>query len=397
MQNKKTLIFRKITITALFVGIYFLGYLHGHQNLKFEKNHTPELVNLELKKPTTVDFSKFWEVYNKIEEDYIDPIDSAKALEGSIRGLVDSLDDPYSVYLSKQESKEFLDDLNGTFEGIGAELTIKDNIITVVTPLDDSPAHKAGLKTKDKIIAINGEDATKLSLEEAVSKIRGKRGTKVQLTIVSDGEKNPKDITIIRDSIKASSVSYKTEDNLAILRINQFADDSIGLMQKYAGEIIKDKNIKGIILDLRNNPGGLLESSIDISSLFIGDSKTIVIQQDRKGNKKEKKTTLEPILKDYPLAVLINEGSASASEIVSGAISDHQRGKIIGINSYGKGSVQDLMELEDGSTLKLTIEKWLTPNGETISHKGIKPEIEVTDDEKTEEDEVLLKAKEVLK
>lgn len=381
----------------LFAGIYMLGYLHGHQNIIFEKGFQPKVVNLELGKPTTVDFSKYWEVYNTLSDKFIEPLDTNNAVEGTIKGLVESLNDPFSIYLTEKQSTEFLNDLNGTFEGIGAELTIKDGVISVVAPLNGSPAEKAGLKPKDIILKINGESTKDLALDQAVEKIRGKKGTKVKLSIISDGVKEPREIEIERDSIKADSVSLKIEDDIAIVKINQFGDDTTNLMNKSAKEINDTKNIKGIILDLRNNPGGLLESSIDISSLFIGNSSVIVIEKDRQGKQEEKKTTLEPTLKNYPLAVLVNAGSASASEIVAGAIQDNNRGKIIGAKTFGKGSVQDLIKLKDNSTIKLTVEKWLTPQGKTISGEGIAPDIETEDNPETEIDEAVQKAKENIK
>lgn len=394
-QSKIQSLFKKLFIIALFAVVYFFGYLHGHGNLAFEKTLVPKLVNKELTKPAEVDFSLFWQAYDKIESEHVDKIDPQKALVGAIRGLVESLGDPFSTYLTKTESDSFLNDLNGKFEGIGAELEIENNILTVVTPLKDSPAQKAGLLPKDRIVAINGAATKDMNLNQAVSLIRGKSGTKVKLTIVSDQKPEPREIEIIRQAIKADSVSLSFEpDGAALLRITQFGDDTASLSEKYAKEIVQ-KNTQAMILDLRNNPGGLLDASVDVASLFL-ENKKVVVEKDRDNKEVVLNTTKPPILKDIALTVLINQGSASASEIVAGALKDYGRAKIIGEKSYGKGSVQDLIELDDQSTLRLTTAKWYTPLGSSISDAGIEPDIKAADNPDTSNDEAVDKAREVL-
>lgn len=390
MQNRKTPLIRKVVIIALFVTVYLFGFLHGHGNLVYEKNLTPKLVNREIKKSDSVDFSIFWEAYKQVEERYLRKIDPKLALEGAIKGMIGSTGDPYSVYLTKEESNQFLDDLNGKFEGVGAELTIQDGVVTVISPLDNSPAMKAGILPKDKIIAIDGKSSEGINLTEAVTKIRGASGTKVILTIVTPPQKASREVTIVRQSIKVDSVKLTVKNDVGIIKISQFGDDTTLLVAKYAKQL-KKENIKGVVLDLRNNPGGLLESSVDVASAFIKEG-VIVLEEDKDKKREQKNVSQEAILPDIPMVVVVNEGSASAAEIVAGAMQDHRRGKIIGKKSFGKGTVQDLVNLSDGSTLKVTIAEWLTPNGHTINHDGIKPEIEIEDDPKTESDEALDKA-----
>lgn len=395
MLKAKSSIIKKASATVIVIAIFFLGYFFGHQNLKLEQLYVPKLVNLELNKPSTVDFSIFWDAYNAVEKEYVTQPDSQKLMQGAISGMVDSLGDPFSNYMTKEESDSFMKSLNGEFEGIGAELAIKSKILTVMTILPETPADKAGLKPKDQIIAIDDKQTTQLSLAQAVDAIRGKSGTKVKLAILSPGAQQTHDLTITRQALKADSVTLTHRpDGLAVIRILQFGDDTSALMQKYAAELAKDKP-KGLILDLRGNPGGLLTSSVDVVSLFTKD-KTVVIAQDRAGNKNEMKTSGDPVLPDLPIAVLVDGGSASAAEIVSGALQDYGRAKIIGETTFGKGSVQDLINLNDGSTLRVTTAQWLTPNGRTISHAGIKPDIVIKADDTKDNDLQLDKAVSIL-
>lgn len=381
----KSSISKKLVIVVLFAGIYMLGYLHGHANLVFDKNLTPKLVNTELKKPSTVDFSTFWDVYNAIDTNYVTQPDTIKMVQGAIAGMVESLDDPFSLYLTKEQSQSFLKDLNGEFEGIGAELALKNKIVTVMTLLPDSPASKAGLKPNDQIVAIEGKSTLDMSLSTAVDAIRGKRDTQVALTVATPGDTKTRDITLTRAALKAQSVTLtRRDDGVAILRIIQFGDDTSKRAQKFARELV-DTPPKGLVLDLRGNPGGLLSSSVDVVSLFVSD-KTVVIEKDRQGQKDELKTVGTPLLPNIPLVVLVDEASASASEIVAGALQDYGRAQLVGVKTYGKGSVQDFINLSDDSTVKLTIAQWLTPKGRAINHEGIVPDIEVKQDEQNDAD-----------
>ena len=271
---------------------------------------------------------------------------------------------------------------------------MRDNYLTVLAPLKDSPADKAGLKPKDVILKIDDKDATKMTFEEAVSAIRGKSGTKVKLTIMRQGLDQVKEFNIERAEIKNTNVMYEVKDNVAILRIRQFGEDTTDLIRKYAEEIKADKSIKGVVIDLRNNPGGYLDSAVAVSSVFIEDG-VIVYEEKKDGKRQEYKAQGRATLGSYHLAILVNEGSASASEIMAGALKDYKKGLLIGKKTYGKGSVQELENIGGGLSLKITIAKWLTPNGTAINGEGIKPDIEIdlTDDDiKADRDPQLDKA-----
>lgn len=358
-----------------FLSVFFVGYLVGHGNLKFEDSFQPKIVNKELFKPKELDFGLFWEAWSKLEENYSGTFDRRKMLYGAISGMVNSLGDPYSVFLDPNEAKKFMEDLGGSFEGIGAELSVKDGKLVVVAPLEGTPAFNAGIKSGDEILKIDNEIASEMTLEQAVSKIRGSKGTKVTLLINREGFSEPKAIEIIRGNIIIKSVKLEwKDDNIAYLKVNQFGSDTVDLAKQAADEI-RQKQAKGVIVDMRNNPGGYLNGAIDFSSLFI-DQGVVVIEKTKKGEQKSS-VTEEAKLKDIPLVVLVNKGSASASEIFAGAMLDHKRGILIGEQTFGKGSVQSLEKLEGGSDLRLTIAEWLTPNGNAINHIGIKPDIEV--------------------
>ena len=376
-------IFKKILLLIIFIftlGLsYFFGYLHGHQNLKFYNGYIPELVSTDIGKPNNVDFSLFWDVWNKVEEKYPGKVDRKKLLYGAISGMLSGLDDPYSAFMEPGQSKNFLDELDGVFDGIGVEITMKDNQLTVVSPLKDSPAEKAGLKPDDVIFKIDGALASEMTLDEAVSKIRGKKGTSVTLTILRGNDTF--DVLVKREQIRVESVQYEIKNNnIAYIKISQFGSDTEDLLDKAVSDILQ-KNPKGVILDLRNNPGGFLETSVFVSSLFIKDG-VIVSEESKGGAKNNYDSTGDGRLKDYKLVVLINEGSASASEIVAGAIQDTGKGVLIGEKTYGKGSVQELESLKAGAYLRLTVAKWLTPKGRYINAEGIKPDIEVKITEK---------------
>jgi carboxyl-terminal processing protease len=381
-----------LIIFALF--FYFLGYLVGHENLVFEKNYKPVIVNKELLKPRTVDFGIFWDAWNKVTANYVGTVDYQKMVYGAVKGMVDSLGDPYSVFMEPSETQSFMEDLSGQVSGIGAELDVVDNQLTVISPIIGSPAEKAGLKPQDQILKINNESTDGMSLDTAVSKIRGKAGTKVTLTINRSGFESPQTLEITRENIQIKSVNWEIKsDNVAYIQISQFGDDTSDLMQQAAKEI-NDKHPKAIILDLRNNPGGYLDKAVDVASLFM-PSGVVVQEKDKNGNITEEKTTLEPILQSYKVIVLVNGGSASASEIVAGALQDAGRATLVGEKTFGKGSVQDLENLAGGATLKITVAKWLTPKGRTIDKVGLEPDVTITlteDDTKAGRDPQLDKA-----
>jgi len=325
-----------------------------------------------------VDFNLFWDVWDELKDKYVDKdkLDDKTMFYGAIRGMVESIGDPYTVFMEPKVAKEFSDDLAGTFEGIGAEIGKKDNIITIVAPLADMPAEKAGLQAGDKIYAINGDSTAGLAIDEAVSKIRGPKGTEVILTIFREGFDKTEDFKIIRQTIIVKSVRTKMGDNsIFTITITNFNDDTSELFKKAAADAVQ-KNPRGIILDLRNNPGGYLETAIDVASEWI-DQGVVVTEQFNQEKKNEYLHRGRARLKDFPTVVLVNQGSASASEIVSGALKDNGKATIVGMKTFGKGSVQTLQELKDGSSVKITVAKWLTPKGYNINEQGIEPDVEV--------------------
>jgi carboxyl-terminal processing protease len=372
-KNKKIAIF-----SLLILIIFFSGFLLGKE--KGEDNFKPLAYNQnneELSEEEQLDFNLYFEVWNNIKEHYVEKIKlSDKDLfYGSLRGLAESTGDPYTTFLDPQESKEFDEDLSGKFEGVGMEVGIRNEIITVISPLDDTPADKAGIMPGDKIYAIDKESTIGMSLDDAVSKIRGPKGTEVKLTIIR-GEEKPFDLTITRGVIIVESVKTELrDDGIYVIRISNFNDDTEFLFYKAIDEI-ESANPKGIILDLRNNPGGYLDTAINLASKWIEDG--IIVAEQLNDNKREEYMARGLAqLKNYKTVVLVNGGSASASEILAGALRDYNKAKIVGTTTYGKGSVQALQELSDGSYLKITVAKWLTPAGDYIDEKGIEPNIEV--------------------
>lgn len=334
--------------------------------------------------PQSADLSLFWTVWGILDNSYLETSllqNDQELIYGSIKGLVNSLEDPYTVFMTPEETKQFEENLNGQLEGIGAELGVQDGFLIVLSPLKDSPAEKAGLLPGDIIFQIEGEPTGEMTLFEAIMKIRGQKGTPVTLTIIRADLKEPFDVTIIRDEITVESVTFEIlEGNVAYVSINQFSDNTGEEFNTAVQEILL-KNPKGVVLDLRFNGGGYLDISVDILSEFISGEKTAVMIQTRNDNGKESFYVYDNArLPDIPLVVLVNEGSASASEIVAGAIQDHKRGLVMGKETFGKGSVQEVELLEDGSSLRLTIAKWLTPSGRDIEEVGIMPDrtIELT-------------------
>lgn len=325
--------------------------------------------------PSQLDFSSVQAVYQKLKKDYDGQLDSNKLIEGAKKGLVEAAGDPYTVYFTSDEAKQFFGDLEGKFSGIGAELDKKDGQLVVVSTIDNAPAQKAGIKAGDAIAKVNDEDATTWSVEQAVSKIRGDKGTTVKLSIVRDGKLQ--DISIVRDEITTPSVTYSLgDDGIGYIRISRFAEgDTTTLAQKAAQEF-KDKGVKGVVLDLRGNGGGYLTAAQDISSLWL---KNKVVVQERRGNVVQDtlKSGSNPILEGVPTVVLVDGGSASASEIVAGALHDNNAAKLVGVKTFGKGSVQQIEDMTGGAELKVTVAKWYTPNGKNINKEGITPDVKV--------------------
>lgn len=352
--------------------------------------------------PGTVDFSLFWDAYGKLQQNFIDPskITNQNILYGAIAGMTKELGDPYTDFFNPTQAARFQQDLSGSFEGIGVEIGIKNDLLTVVAPLKGTPGQKAGLKSGDIIVKIDGKDSTSLTTEEAVTLIRGPKETTVTLTIAREGWLAPKDIKIIRDTIIVPSVEWSLKDNdVAYIQISQFDDVLNPNFEKIALQIMQSP-AKKIVLDLRDNPGGYLSVAQDIAGWFLPNGQTVTIEDFGKGREKETyKAGGNSVFANYPIVVLINEGSASASEILAGALRDNRNVKLIGMKSFGKGSVQEVINLRDGSFLKVTIAHWLTPKGSFISEVGLAPDIKVEfseEDFKQGKDPQLAKALEII-
>jgi carboxyl-terminal processing protease len=325
-------------------------------------------------KPKDVDLDVFWETWNTLETNFLHPeeIKTKEQIYGATRGMVGSLGDPYTVFMDPKETSDFEESISGEFEGIGAEIAIKDEKLTIVAPLKGSPAELAGIQSGDIILGIDGEPTFGVSIEKAIMKIRGPEGEKVVLSIYREGEKKPMDITIVRDKILLESVEWEMKDDVAFITISQFGTDAATEFQAVVNEILL-QNPRGMIIDLRNNGGGLLDVCLKIATEFF-DQKIIVKTKGRKfGDSGNIISGRDGAFLEMPVVVLVNRGSASASEIFAGAIQDHKRGLVLGETTFGKGSVQNVMPLEDGSSLKVTIAEWLTPEGRSINKTGIKP------------------------
>ncbi len=331
------------------------------------------------------DLSLYWKIWNDLFSTYVDEsaFDKQNMLYGSIKGLVNSLEDPYTIFMTPNETKNFDESLNGTLEGIGAELTIKDRALVIISPLKNSPAERAGLMPGDIVYKINGNFTSEMTLFDAITKIRGPKGTNVTLVIVRKGKEKPFDVTITRQEINIESVSLEAKkDGIFYVAINQFSGNTKLEFDNAIQKIVL-KEPKGVILDLRYNGGGYLDGSIDILSEFLKDKTHAV--SIKKRNIKDNEilyTSGNPRLGNVPLVVLVNKGSASASEIVAGAVQDNKRGIIMGEQTFGKGSVQEVNKFSDGSSLRMTIAHWFTPKGQNINKVGITPDILVPLSEK---------------
>lgn len=400
--------FKKIGFVLIILAVlgssYGLGFSAGRNNSDPFKNrpvaYSDNTANLSANTEDSFDFGLYWEVWDAIKSNYVEKntLKDKDLFYGSLEGLAQATKDPYTVFMDPKATKEFSDDLAGTFEGIGAEIGMRNEIVTVIAPLDGMPAQKAGLRAGDKIYAIDTKTAIGLTVDEAVKKIRGQKGTKVVLTIIRGTEK-PRDISITRDLIIVKSV--KTEmraDGIFVIKVSNFNDDTESLFNQAVNQVLL-KNPKGIILDLRNNPGGYLETAVSLASEWI-EAGPVVAEQFNGNKRNEYAANGRARLKNIPTVVLVNGGSASASEILAGALRDYKKATMVGETTFGKGSVQTIRDLSDGSSLKVTVAKWLTPAGDFINDKGIKPEIEVkmtTSDIEKNLDPQFNKALEILK
>ena len=367
----------KIVLVTLFFIFFAGGFLLGRESKL-----------CTICQPKDIDFSLFWQVYRELGKKFVDPskINKEKILYGAISGMVNSLGDPYTVFFTPKESKAFMEDVRGVFQGVGIEIAIKKGKLTVVAPLEGTPAKKAGLRAGDIISKIDGKPTSNISIDKAVELIRGPKGTKVTLTISREGWKKEKDIAIKRGVIKVPSIKLEfKKDNIAYLRIYQFSDNTFSDFQKAMFKILESKDQR-IILDLRDNPGGYLEFAEKIADDFLKKGETVVIEESRGGERKSYKAPGDGHLLGYKIVVLVNKGTASGAEILAGALQDNKRAILVGEKTFGKGLVQEPERLRKGALLKITIAKWLTPKGHFINKEGISPDIKVKMTEKDYEE-----------
>lgn len=359
--------------------IFALGFRTGQYSIeksKREPSFSYKVKNLQEKNTRDIDFSLFWETWNALEDHYVDKkkLDPNQLYYGAIKGMVASVGDSYTFFLTPEENKQSKDDLGGHFEGIGAELGLKNNQIVVVTPLKNSPAEKAGVKAGDIISKVDGASTKNWTLNQAVSKIRGPKGKKVVLTM-SRKEKEV-DISVVRDQINVPFVELSYEEKTAIIELSRFGDDTDRLWDQAINKIVDAQekgNVDSIVLDMRGNPGGYLDGAVYIASEFLPKGSLVVKQEFADKPTETYLTKREGKLLSIPLVVLVNEGSASAAEIVAGALRDYKRATLVGEKTFGKGSVQQAIDLKDGAGVHVTISKWILPKGDWIHQKGIEP------------------------
>lgn len=394
-------------IAAVFVAaaIFASGFFAGGGNLSVVLKGEPK-VTIDRALPVNhqdVDFSLFWRVWDRLSENYFDKdkLDPAKMIYGAISGMVAAVGDPYTVFLPPEENKLSQDDLEGNFDGVGIQIGFRGTQLTVIAPLPGTPAEQAGVKAGDYIVGIKDKKrdidmgTVGITLPEAVKAIRGPSGSSVTLVLLRDGVDEPMEVEIKRANIDVPSVilTYVGENQeIARIQILKFGGSTNGEWDKIVKDVIKNSKVKAIIVDVRNNPGGFLQGSVDIASEFVESGKTIVMQEVASGKRDNFTAMGLARLKDYPAIVLVNKGSASASEILAGALRDIRGLKLIGETTFGKGTIQEPQELDGGAGLHITIAKWLTPKGTWVNETGLEPDIKVEDNADTPEDEQLQQA-----
>lgn len=376
---------RFFSIVLLVLASFLVGYITG------DSSQTQKITNSAVAGKygdvprgvaDSVDFDLFWDVWDIIQKDHIDrPISETKLFYGAMKGLVDAVGDPYTEFFSPEKAAEFNEQLSGSFEGIGAEIGIRDEQLVIIAPLPDTPAEQAGLRAGDEILYIDGKDTFGLSVEDAVLKIRGTKGTTVVLGIKhSDG--SVVDIPVTRDTIQVASVVHEIivpesspDSKIAYIRISHFNEDTPSSFRSAVQDSVNSQ-VDGVVLDLRNNPGGYLDTAVDVASYWIEDG-PVVVEKRPSSESVNHDAVGSALLQGTPTVVLVNEGSASASEIVAGALQDYGQAQILGERTFGKGSVQELQMLPDGSAIKVTVTSWFTPNGRSINKDGISPDVEI--------------------
>jgi len=377
---------------VLFLLSFVLGFFVGAQRnipLRYE------LINKE-PKVKKIDFSLFWEVWDKIHYNFLHAADDKNLFYSSIKGLIAGTNDPYSAFLTPKETEMFTENMEEEFYGVGIEIGVRDGKIIVISPLANTPAEKVGLLSGDEIVAVDGKPTENQSLMEVVSWIRGKKGTEVILSIKRKGWREPKDFKIKRAKIENESVKTRLLGDILYIKIVQFSEKTYPLFYQALSQSV-NKDLSGVIIDLRQNPGGYFQAAVDIASLFI-EKGPIVFEKDKAGNLKDYQATKKPIFKDYSVVILVDSGSASASEILAGALKDYNKAIVIGEKTFGKGVMQSWERFNDGSSLILTTAYWLTPKKHQIDGKGITPDVIIKSEDKScsDKDKVCQKAIELL-
>ncbi len=400
-KNKYILISISVILAASLVGgAFYFGYQRGTQ--KPQTVIIRGVADLEGGKPAAVDFSLFWDAWQVIKDKSLitDSLHNQDLVYGAISGLLSTLKDPNSVFFPPSDAKKFNQDISGAFSGIGAEIGIKNDQLVIIAPLKNMPAERAGLRASDKILKIDQTITTGLSTDEAVKLIRGEKGTAVVLTILRDGWEKSREISIVRDTIQVPTLDWKmVENNIAYIHLYNFYETAPFLFYQAAVDIAF-KNPHGLILDLRDNPGGYLDAAVNLAGWFLKPGESVVSEEFRSDKKQIFTASGNGLFKDMPVVILMNEGSASASEILAGALRDNRGIKLIGKKSFGKGTVQELTPLKDNSVIKITIAHWRMPAGQLIDKVGLTPDYEVnlTDENiKAGKDPQLDKAMEILK
>lgn len=401
-QNPKIVL--GIIAVIILTLAFYIGSLFGEKSGRETalKSIAPDGISI-----TNEQLAPFWKVWSIIDKKYVEATttDSQKRIWGAIQGLASSQGDPYTVFFPPVESKNFKSDISGNFEGVGMELGVKDKTLTVVAPLKNSPAYRAGVLAGDRIIKINDKSVLDIAVDEAVKLIRGRKGTPVKITFMREGINTPIDKTIIRDVIDIPTLETEIKSDIFIIKLFSFTSQSPNLFRAALREFLESGKNK-LIFDLRGNPGGYLDAAWDIASWFLPVGKTIVTEDfgGRGGDKVYRSKGYDVLNKffgkNYKVIILVNEGSASASEILAGALQEHGVATLVGTKTFGKGSVQELVEITSETSLKVTIARWLTPNGHNLSHDGLNPNIDVkptAKDIESKKDIQLEKAIEILR
>lgn len=380
----------KSRTTALIIVAALLGYLIGQRYTFPATTHTaqaPVVSSASGDHQVQAPFSTVWQ---SLHDNFIGTLDDKKLDYGAVAGMVHASGDPYTTFFDPDQAKQLKETLSGSFSGIGAEMGIKNSLVVVIAPLEGSPAQKAGIKSEDIIVAVDKKNITQdMSLDDVVKQIRGPKGQAVVLSVIHKGGNAPTDISVVRDDISVPSAKVEVVNNVAHISLASF-DNNTAQQFAVIAKQVKAQNVKGVVLDLRDNPGGYLDSAVQIASQFVAPGAVVVSERGK--TETTHKASGGGILRGVPVVVLINHGSASASEILAGALRDDINAPIVGDQSFGKGSVQEVLDMTDGSSLKVTIAKWYTPNGSSIDKEGIKPTIAVEDDVNTKTDEQLEKA-----